>query len=143
MSASAMIDGIITNLTSTSVLGSGGADTNYFILETTSACCAVVGWQNINYMPERFGTPMTGGITHVVMVEGYMRDENNPTDLMQQSAGFADLLVNSLISDDTLQGSIATINRISARRNPYEAVSSGGLTWLPIYVEVEGYEFSD
>ena len=142
MSASAMIDGIITNLTSTSVLGASGASTDYFVLETTSACCAVVGWQTVNYIPDTFGDPMSGGKVTIVEIEGFIREKNNPAEIMRDSAGFADLLTNTLISDDTLQNSIDTIRRVSARRNSGEVASAGGLTWLPIYIEVEGFEFA-
>ena len=140
MSASAMIDGILTNLNSSSVLGASGASTDYFVLETTSACCAVVGWQNIEYRPITFGTD--GGTTHTILVEGFIRDNNDPAKLMRDSAGFADLVVNSLGSDDTLQGSIDIVQRVFARKNAGEVVSAGGLTWMPIYVEIDGFEFN-
>ena len=68
------------------------------MLETTAACAAVVGWQNKDYIPDAFGAPTTGGIINIVGIEGYIRDENNPREIMKESAGFVDLLFDTLIS---------------------------------------------
>lgn len=116
--------------------------TDYYVLETSSACCAVIGWQDRDYLPATFGTPMAGGITNIVLVEGFIRVTNNPSSNMAQNAGFADELMSSLTSDDTLQSSIDTIQRIHAFRRSNEAVSAGGETWLPMYLEVFGFEFT-
>ena len=86
---------------------------------------------------------MEGGKTHTILIQGYIRDNNDPVSIMKNNAGFADLLVDSLISDSTLQDSIETIRRIVAIRNPDEMASAGGLTWIPINIEVTGFEFTD
>jgi len=143
MSASGMIDGIITNLCAASVLGASGASTDYYVLETTSACCAVVGWINDEFVPQTFGAPMEGGKTHTILIQGYIRDNNDPVAIMKNNAGFIDLLMDSLISDSTLQDSINVVRRIFSTRNPDEMVSAGGLTWIPTNIEVTGFEFTD
>jgi len=142
MSASAMLDGILDNLNSSSVLGASGASTDYYVLETTSACCAVVSWQSIDINPITFGEPMGDGTLHTMLIEGFVRDNNDPVQLMKDSAGLADLLTATLKSDNTLQGTIDSTMKITARKNLHELASAGGLTWSPIYIEIEGFEFS-
>ena len=142
MSASGMIDGVITNLEAASVIGASYVTTDYAILEKTSGCCAVVGWEEIEYDPIGFGDSTLKGIVNTILVEGYIRQTNNPAENMKQNSGFADKIVLSISSDDTLQGSVDMVRHIRAYRRPDELVVAGGVTWIPIYVQIDGFEFS-
>lgn len=141
ISSSTMINGILINLGSASVLGNY-VSTDYYVLEQTSDYAAVVSLLGTNFTPDTFGDPMSGRAYHTAMIEGYIRDINNPAATVESVAKLNDLIMNSLASDDTIQHSIDTITRINMRRNQNEAVSAGGHTWLPIYIEVEGYQFT-
>jgi hypothetical protein len=140
MSASAIADGIITNLNAASVLGSGGASKNYEVMELTSGCCAVVGWTGGVSTPVTFGTPAQRGWTHTI--EAYIKDTGDHPAVMKNNFALVDKLIATIESDLSLQGTVQIVSEVRARRTPGEAVSLGGMTWYPMVVELDSTEFS-
>ena len=133
--ASAIVDGIITNITAASVLGTKSACTNYKVLETTGACSAVVGWSAHSSFPVTMGTTKEKQWTHTI--ELFVKDNSDPVTTMNRTIWLIDKVVASLDSDDTIQGTVDTILEIRANRAIGEAFTAGGHTWLQSIVEID------
>jgi len=134
--ASGILDGIITNITATSVMGANSACTAYDVLESTSVCCGVVGWQAHLSAPITMGTNKERKWTHVI--ELFIKDQSeDPTGTMNKVTQLIDKVVSSLESDDTVQGTVDTVMEIRAGRSIGEALSVGGATWLPSIIEID------
>ena len=143
MTSACMVNKTVNILNSASFLSASQASTDYYIMER-SGCCAVVGMSEINWIPESFGNnPMPGGKQTTLIVESFLRDHNDPTAIMADNTAFIEEIVDTIAADTTLDGSIDVIREITARRNAGEAVSMGGAVWLPAYITVIGFEFTD
>lgn len=134
-SASAIARGLINNLSAASVIGGCAVSTNYEVLETSSGCCAVVTWTDIISVPISFGMDTAEDYAHYLEI--YIRDEGNSTTTMNNVYALADKVVNSIISDQTIQGTVSMVSRIQGARRPHEAIEIGGQFWIPFYITVE------
>jgi hypothetical protein len=133
--ASAIKDAAITNLSAASVIGGEQVSTNYSVMESTAACCAVVNVIGFVSNPMTFGNNRRG--TATLLIEAKLKDTGDPVSLMNNTHSFMDKIIASLESDDTLQGTVEGIERIEATRDPNIAETIGGATWLPIDITVE------
>lgn len=130
-----MMSAFVTNLGATSVLGSN-VNTNYKVLESSSACCLVVsGLSKQESSITTFGGVRDEKITF--MLEGFLKDTGNPNIMIPNVGSFSDLVVTSLESDPTLQGTVDYINDIRAERTVGEAFSVGGHTWFKVDFNVD------
>lgn len=133
--ASAIRDGVTTNLTAASVIGSGQVSTNYSVMESTSACCAVVNVINFVSEAMTFGNTRRGTVT--ILAELKLKDTGDHVTLMNNVPGLIDKVVGSLESDDTLQGTVDAIDRIEANWDPRIGEEIGGIVWIPVDLTVE------
>lgn len=141
MSASSVYEGIRDNLTAASVMGACTVSTNYSVLDTTSGCCAVVGWTEGISVPVTMGTDKQEGWTHIVEV--FLRSGNDPISVMDNVIKLADKVMASLREDDTLQGNAEMLLEIRANRTPNETLIVDGQGWLPIRFEVDSTYFPE
>lgn len=136
MSASAIKDGLVTNLSAASVLGASAVDTHYAIMEKVKgASCVVIGPPSLDPAePETFGGkwgrlwrfPMRGFVKHA-----------NPLTLMNNTIALIDDVVSSLESDRTLQGTAEEIVSIRSNHEPGEVLTAGGAEWTEVVFNLE------
>ena len=136
--ASALIDALATNLGAASTLGSANVSTDYNVMETSSACCAVIGWSDVTSVPITFGGEFATGWT--CLIEGFVKDNNDPKLMMKNINKFFQTMKDSIESDTSMQGEIEAITEIRINRRPGEAYTVSGHTWLPITIEVDFLE---
>ncbi len=141
MSASAIIDGIITSLGAASVFGSNNVSKNYKVLESSSACCCVVNWTGYNHVVTQFGGG--GNRTWTFSLEVYSKDTGNASATIDKTILCIDKVAKAFEHDQTIQGTCEKINRITGSRRPGEAMIVGGFTWLPMPMSIEVLEWSD
>lgn len=133
--ASAIKDAFLTNLGAASVLGSQNVSTTYDVMETTSACCCIVSWQDYQNTAMTFGNQRNE--IWAFLLEAKVKDLGDPHQLTLNTFTVIDKIISTLKTDDTLQGTAMGIGRVTANRVPGEAETVGGATWLPIDVIVE------
>jgi len=131
-SSSAIADAIVTMFSAASQFGSGNvAKNSYKILETSTGSCLTVQWVRYNSTPLTFGVPMTGRKRWSFSLKCWIRDTGNPTAAVERVWKATDNVVDCLMADDTLQGTVDFLNNINAFRDPELAITVGGATWLP------------
>lgn len=141
MSASAIADGIITQLSATSALGSGAVDTNYHVLERISACAAaVVSWNRFEEHDITFGG--SGETMWTFSAEGFVKDTGDPDTATTGVQACADTIISAVRTDKTLQGTCEEVTAIRGSHTPGEYLVTGGATWLPIRVEIDVREWT-
>lgn len=131
ISASAVRDGLVSVLSGSAYFGQNTVDTDYKILETSSACCVVVSWAGYEGNPITMGAGQ-GGV-HIFLLELRLKEMDAPTAIMDRTVESVDKILNALRSDDTLNGTAKGIESLEGTREPGVAfVSPGGNAWLPI-----------
>jgi len=125
----------ITNLSAASCIGPNQVSNNYAVMESTSACCAIVNTVGFVSNAMTFGNQREG--TATLLIEAKVKDTGDAESAMSNVDALVDKIFASLESDDTLQGIVKSINRIEATRDPRIAEIVGGMTWLPIDITVE------
>jgi len=143
MSGSAIADAIITMLSATSSIGTDAVSKDYAVLETTSGSCAVVNWLGMNEKPVAFGDPTDKDIVWTHLITGFVKDEGDINEMYQRVLDFPDIVVTTLRSDDTLQGTVENVIAIRGRRDPELAAIAGGARWLPVFFEVDSLEYPE
>ena len=141
MSASAIADALVTMLSATSALGTGSVATNYSVLESSSGSCAVVGWTGFTSNPDTFGDPRERSCQWTMLIQGFVKDEGDPVATMNRVLATVDTIQAVINSDDTLQGTVEETLQLRGDRDPDTAVLTGGMTWLPLRVEVDCQEY--
>jgi hypothetical protein len=137
MSASAIADAIVTNLSAASVFGAGGVSkSSYRVLESMSGSCAVVSFADMMARPVTFGSPRKFDSDWTLEVTIFIKDTGDPSALLNKVFTATDGTLASLRSDDTLQGTSDGIVQISGGFEPGRAVETGGFTWLPVTFRV-------
>lgn len=131
MSASDISDSLVTNLGAASVFGSTQVATHFQILESTSACCAVVGFVGLVDSPYTFGNGRKTEYTHFIKL--YVKDTSgNARTIQADLQGMVDKAACSLRVDRILQGaaSIREVNEFSFTHDVETAFEAGGATWF-------------
>jgi hypothetical protein len=139
-SASAIKDGFMTGLSAASVFGSGQVDTNYGVLESTSACCCVVSLAGYENEAMTFGNNRDETWTFFLQV--YLKDTGDPLTLKNNVFAATDKVISYLKEDDTIQGTAKGLGRTLASHDPEVAFVVGGFSWLPVefMVEVQAWD---
>jgi hypothetical protein len=142
MSASAIIDGLITALTASSAFGSENAGYHYGVLESTSGSCAVVSWINLTQTEETFAN-VTNERDWTFSVELYAKDTGNPVAVMSRLSSCIDTFLGVLEDDRTLQGTVERITEVRGTRPlpPDGFIDAGGATWAQMLCEVDAVEW--
>lgn len=133
--ASALKDALITNLSAASVFGAGQVAITYDVMESTSGCCCIVNWQELQSESMTFGNNRREIWTF--LLEAKVKDLGDPFQLTANTFAVIDKIVATFKTDDRLQGEAQGIGRLAANRVPGEAETIGGATWLPVDVLVE------
>lgn len=133
--ASAIRDACVTNLSAASCIGPNQVSNNYAVMESVAACCAVVNVIGFISNPMTFGNNRRG--TATILAELKLKDTGDPVTLMNNVPALTDKVIQSLESDDTLQGAVQGIERIEAVWDPNIAETIGGATWIPVDLTVE------
>lgn len=139
MSGSAITDALITMLGAASAFGSQNVAKDYSVLERSSGCCCVVTWRRVVSAQVDFGDDRDRQWTHTI--QGFVKDLGDPISTMSRINAFSDTVLAVLENDDTLQGTVERIDVIEGNRDLNAAVTSGGMTWFPIYIDVVSTEF--
>ena len=138
MSASAIADGLLANLSAASVLGNGNVSKNsYQTLESSACQAAVIHWARLTSEPITFGNPRDRQRTWGFTVECYLRDLGDPVQLLNRVWSLTDTVINSLESDETLQGTCSEMNTFTAAHDSKSALNIGGQTWLTFDLNLE------
>ncbi|MFA6016436.1 MAG: hypothetical protein WC742_15365 [Gallionellaceae bacterium] len=138
MSASAIADGIITNLSAASVFGTGRVSkTSYQILESSACQAAMVHWTRLRSTPSAFGNPRDRERTWNFNIECFLRDTGDPIQLKTRIWSLTDTVIASLESDDTLQGTCDSLSEIAGTHDPKSGLDVGGARWLTMDFNVE------
>lgn len=142
MSASAIADALETMLSAASVFGDGNVTIgDYKVLETTSACCAVIEWSAYDSEATAFG----GGNRErawIHQVAAFVKDRGNPVALAAGVLSTVDMVIDCLDADDSLQGTVESVDGVRASRDLREALTVGGMAWLPVFIDIETTEYS-
>ena len=131
-----VVDGIITNISSASVLGTSGVGKTYDVLKTGIDAAAVVSWNESLVSRSVFGSADESDNTETYLIELFLKDIGSASAIMDNVLDYSDKILASLLSDDTLQGTVKGIPSISATRIPGDLVSNGTLTYLPVDIRV-------
>lgn len=139
MSASAIKDGFITQLSAASAFGTNGVSTNYRILEQTAGSCLVISWINLD------STPLAYGTTHIdrvwtFSVEIFLKDTGDPIAVLNRPFAAIDTIVSALEDNPTVQGTCEEVPAIRAFHRPSEfrqIIDAGGNTWLMFNIEID------
>jgi len=133
MSASAIADGLVTMLSAASVFGPGMVSKNsYQILETTSGSCAVVQWSGLTSRRTSMGgAGANRNRWWNFQIRCFIRDTNQPTAVMNRVWSATDLVLSTLESDESINGTAEELEEVIGIRDPETAFTVGGATWLP------------
>jgi len=130
-SASAIADGFLANIGAASVLGPTNVSKNtYQVLESAASAACVVRWQNFTSRPVQFGD-FDAEDTWTFQLRLYLRDTGDAVALLNRTWTVPQKIIDSLRSDNTIQGTCIKINSIDANQ-PDDMVEAGGHTWLII-----------
>ncbi len=141
MSASAIADGLINNLSAASVFGGSNVSKNsYQVLETSCCQAAVIHWTRLTSEPVTFGDPRDRQRTWNFVIECYLRDTGDPVQLLTRVWSLTDTVLASIESDETLQGTCDEMNTITGSRDSKSALTIGGATWLTFDLNLEAIE---
>jgi hypothetical protein len=133
MSASAICDGVIINLSAASVFGASMVQmTTYDVLNTASGSCAIVNPLGLVSEPDRFGSPRARADEWKFGVDIYVRHNNNPTTTKTNIIKAVDGVRKSLGSDDTLQDTCLQTTAITMRYEPTRSIVVSGIAWQEI-----------
>lgn len=135
-----IIDGIVTNLSSASVLGSP-VGKNYSVLETTQGTAAVVSLTGA-----RAARSTMMDVEHesiwTATIQLYTKDTGNASATLDRNMQDTGKVWRSLFSDDTIQGTVDQIDQIRLIRDPQELfVLNSGLAFLPSEIQIDVLEF--
>lgn len=142
MSASAISDGIITNLSAASVVGASQVATHWGVLETTGACAAVVIFRGLESTPWALGNRRERFYTHRATL--YVKDRSgNATLLERDIQALTDKSVCSLELDRGLQGNpdIWEVSSITGEHDPTNTVEAGGAMWYFATLDIRTREW--
>lgn len=139
-SASAVADGFVTLLGAASCLGSGNvpvdsvSKSSYAVLETAASAACVVAWTSYGSQPQR-------GTRHQMwnfQLRLFVRDLGNPIQTLERSFSVPQLVIDTIESDLTVQGTAVEIQNIAMTNTPGDVWETGGQFWLhfPISVQV-------
>ncbi len=134
MSGSAILDGLLANLKAASVFGENQVSTDYAVMESTAACCAVVSFTGFSASANTFGNEWAGAYSFAVDVK--LKDTGDPTLLPRKILEVLDMVMASLQSDDTLQGTATGLDRVEVNRTPGDVEIAGGATWIPVDMQL-------
>jgi hypothetical protein len=138
MSASAIADGLLTNLSAASVFGSGNVSKNsYQILESSCCQAALIHWTRLISKPTTFGNPRDRERIWNFNIECFLRDTGDPIQLKTRIWSLTDTVIASLESDDTLQGTCDSLGEIAGTHDPKSGLDVGGARWLTMDFNVE------
>ena len=144
MSASAITDAIIDNLSATSAIGSCQVSTHYAVLEQTSGCCAVVSLAGVTDTPFTFQNQRTRAYTH--SIEFYVKDRGGDAFKMERLVQqLVDVSVCSLSVDRTLQGAsdIREVSEIRVSHDIGAIAETGGISFYIATGEIDTVEWPD
>ena len=131
-----VVNALVTNLSAASVLGSAAVGKDYSILERSQGPCAVVfGMSEMISLPLSFGGERERRWTYLVQM--FIKDTGSASAVMDVHHTHTPLIVRSLETDQTLQGTVQRVDQIRASRTPGEALQVGAVTVFPIDVEVD------
>ena len=139
-SASAVADGFVALLSATSCLGNGNvpidsvSKDSYRVLETAASAACVVAWSAYGSQPQR-------GTRHQMwnfQLRLFVRDLGNAEQTLQRSFSVPQLVIDTMESDLTVQGTAIEIQNITATNTPGDVWEVGGQVWLhfPITCQV-------
>ena len=133
MSASAIADGLVTMLSAASVFGPGMVSKNsYQILETASGSCAVVQWTGLaSHRTSMGGAGANRNRLWDFQIRCFIRDTGQPTAVMNRVWSATDLVLSTLESDESINGTAEELEDVTGTRDPETVFTVGGATWLP------------
>lgn len=141
ISASAFLDGIYNALTSASEFGSDVVTKNDYTILTRApgACAFVVRFNGIRPEAYAYGKPRSKIVLVDMTVEGYIREENDLTQILEHQVQAADDLSRVLTQDETFGG---TVMKSSVEVNVQIGltIEMGGFRWVPISAQVVGMQ---
>jgi hypothetical protein len=136
-SASAIADGILANIGAASVLGSVNVSKNsYQVLESAACAAAVVSWLDFQSQPAQYGGFDARDIWRF-SADIYIRDTGNPIHLLNYTFTLPQLVLDSLKSDPTLQGTVILINSIAGQNSPGDVYTKGSHTWIKVPLVIQ------
>lgn len=143
MTASAISDALIDNLSATSAIGSCQVATHFLVMEQTSACCAVVTFAGLIDDPETFGNVRETDYTHDI--QWFVKDTSgNATIIERQLQELVDVSVCSLRDDRWLQGAsnVRQLNQIRVSHDvEFVATTGRGVDWYMATGQVDTTEW--
>ena len=137
MGAYTICEGLITNLSSASVLGPRGISKDYSILEQTQGPAAVIGWMGVAEVPTSFGNPSGKDVLYTFRVQVFIKDTGSASAMMDSAMTTIDKILPSLMSDDTVQNTAVEITAVRAARTPGEGAVIGGTNFLPFNMDID------
>ncbi len=128
MRASAISDAFVTLLSAASVYGSGFVSKGkYDILETTSGSCAVIFSTGVTSTETAFGARDRDWS---YTIENFFKFTGDVDAMTHMATCALDLVVATLESDPTIQGTAAGIGSIQGRIPPFANVEAAGAYWM-------------
>ena len=140
MSGSAIADGLITMLSAASAFGSDAVAKDFSVLERSSGSCCVVSWRRFVSVPAAFGDPTAKDRqwTHTIM--GFVKDLGDAKSTLGRVMKFGDVVLGVIEANDSLQGTVNSVDRVEGGRDLNAAVRVGGANWIPIFIDVVSTE---
>ena len=143
MSASAMLDALVTLLSAASAFGSDMVTkATYDVLERASGSCAVLNVTGIHSRPDSFGNSRSRTRDWTFQIDAFAKDTGDPDALRSRLISIFDIVTGTLESDDTLQGTAEVTGDIDGNFSTATALEVGGALWLPAQFTITAREFT-
>ena len=127
MSASAMADALVTMLSAASVFGPNMVTKeDYSVLDICSGSCAVINVGGLASEPATFGTPSGRERVWEFRIDTWIKDTGDPFIMRTRVLSLTNLVLTTLESDETLQGTAFDVGRIAMRYDPTSSIYKYG-----------------
>lgn len=129
MSASAITDRLIDNLSAASVIGACQVATHFAVLEATNACAGVVVFTGMESDPWAMGNQHQRFYTHQVQL--FVKDRSGNSELIERDfQKMFDASVCSIETDRNLGNEdIYEITSLNGSHDPNTLLNTAGHTW--------------
>ena len=144
MSASAIVDGMMTTLSATSNLGLAVVSKDYRVLESSSACACVISVLGYEGTKDTFGQTAAEDNWEDVWtfsLEFFLKAQS-PSAVLDRLMMTVDKVVKAWKRDETIQGTCDNVISFTCSRTPGEVYSVGGHDWVPFTGSVKVREWT-
>ena len=138
ISGSAIVDALLDMLSASTVFGTGGVTRGlYNVLETASACCAIVQTPRVSSAHENFGTWTR---TWTIPVDTFYAEEADASLTFDRLLTGQNAVLTCLEADESLLGTVDKIVEIEVSDTGGVAMEVGGRVWLPCPLRIVATE---